>query len=169
MQLEPGRDVAEQDKRRPAVAVGKRRLEMLEHVESDRQRLARVEIPGVLARPPEGLALGCLQSVDVDAALVEKSSVRVGKIAADHADKPDGRKEARRHGSVGSGTAEKILLVLEGGFDLVDRNAADNQNTHKISFFTRRAAGPQRIGLFHSPRLCASARDIIFCSHLTSA
>ena len=70
--------------------------EALEHAELGLERLARVQVPAVLAAPEEGLAAGdALDVGDVDLAVAQHLQLGLAEVVADGADDADpSKKEA---------------------------------------------------------------------------
>ena len=94
--LQHGIDVAEEDVLGPAVAVRDPRLEELEHVEVGADRLAGVEVVGVLALPVEGLPRRALQALEVDGPALEGGQRLLAEVVAHHRHQVHGGEEGRR-------------------------------------------------------------------------
>ncbi|MNT90838.1 hypothetical protein D3C72_2318390 [compost metagenome] len=88
--------------------------------------MGRVEILVVEALPAEGLALDPLQALDVDAAATEQLDVLLGEVGAHDTDQVDGREEARRHGGVSGGSAERLDHFSTGRPDRIQRDRSDD-------------------------------------------
>ena len=104
---------------------------MLEDIERDRTRLARVHVPGVFARPAKRFPLHALHAADVDLARFPKVKFRFRKIVADHADQIHWRKEARAQRRVGGRTAELIGVFFDRRFNGVECDGTNDENRHK--------------------------------------
>ena len=105
MRLKGRRDVRKQHELRLAIGSWQIRAEVLENIQCDRARLARVHVPRVFARPAKRFARDPLDSGGIDLARLPEIEFRLRKIVADDADKFHRRKEARAQGSVGGRTA----------------------------------------------------------------
>ncbi len=90
----------------------------LEHAELRVERLARVQIPAILAAPEEGLAAGdALDVGDVHVAIAQHLQLGLAEIVADGADDVDPIEERGGQREVHGGAAEHPLALPERGLD----------------------------------------------------
>jgi hypothetical protein len=121
-------DVAEEDEARRPRRIGELRLEVGEDVELRVERVRGVEIEVVAPAPEEGAAGGDdFQIVRVDLVLAEDAELVSPEVAADDADDPHVREEARREREVRGRAAEHPLALAERGFHRVERDGADDE------------------------------------------
>src|SRR5690606_22133644 len=91
-----------------------------------------VHVVFVVAAPAEGLAGGVdLHAVGVDAAAVEQVDVVLGEIVSDHAHQGDVGEIGGGDGGVGAASAERLLHFAEGGADMVQSKASNNEYGHE--------------------------------------
>ena len=86
LMLQRGVHIAEEDDVRLLVGIGQHGLEVLEDVQLGEERLAAVEVVAVLATPAEGLAVGALDSLQVDAPAREELHVLLAEVFTDDGD-----------------------------------------------------------------------------------
>ena len=106
--------------------------EALEHAELRVERLARVQVPAVLAVPEERLAAGhALDVDDVDAAARAcTSSCCLAEVVADRADDADLVEERGGQREVHGGAAEHPLALAERRLDGVVGDRSDDGDWH---------------------------------------
>ncbi|MNX84360.1 hypothetical protein D3C86_1161530 [compost metagenome] len=124
--LELGIDVTQEEVLALGVGLGELGLEVREDVQVRHEGVRRVEVLIVEPLPAEGLALDPLQALDVDAAAAEQLDVLFGEVGADNAHEVDGREEARRHGGVGGGSAERLDHFSARRPDRIQRDRSDD-------------------------------------------
>ena len=133
-------DVGEEEDVAGARGLRELRLEGLEHVQPRVERLARVEVPAVLAAPEEGLAARhVLDVVGEGAPRRENGEVLVAEVVADRAHCGHGVEERRRQREVGRRAAEHPLALAERRLDRVERDRSDDRDAHSRSGVRRRA------------------------------
>ena len=74
--LQRRRDVREQREIGLAIRLRQRRLKIFEHVERDRARLTRVQVPSVFARPAKSFSFDALHAFSVDLLILNDSEAR---------------------------------------------------------------------------------------------
>src|SRR5579859_345120 len=110
--------------------VGEFRLERLEYVQVHGQRAPPVQIPFVFPTPAKRLAIGNLQTVEVDGALVKEVLIFLREIGAHDRDHVDRREEASRYRGIAGRAAEQIVMFLDGRLDTIERNRTCDEKTH---------------------------------------
>ena len=113
-------------------SLGQLRLEALEDAQLGVERLARVQVPAVLALPEEGLAAG--DPLDPETSTPRRritSSCASPKSSPTGADDADVVEEGGREGEMDSGAAEHPLALAEGGLDGVVGDRSDNGDWHR--------------------------------------
>src|SRR5438093_645321 len=131
VELELGIDVGEEDKGRTPEPVAERGAEVGEHVELRVEGLRLVQVVAVLPRPAEGPPPGRLEAVQIDAAILEESEVRLREVLADRRDEADLGEEARGVREVRRRSTEDVVDLAEGRLDAVERDRADDEEvTH---------------------------------------
>ena len=129
--LQVGLDVRQEQHVAGARALGQLRLEALEHAQLRVERLARVQVPAVLAAPEERLAAGdALDVGDVDAALAHHVELGLAEVLADRADDADLVEERGGQREVHGGAAEHPLALAERRLDGVVGDRADHGDWH---------------------------------------
>src|SRR5581483_7411218 len=114
--LQAGLDVGQEQHVASTRALGQLRREALEHAELSVERLARVEVPAVLATPEEGLAARhALDVGDVHAAVAHDLQLALAEVLADWADDQDLGEEGGGQREVHGGAAEHPLALAERG------------------------------------------------------
>src|SRR5207245_10269467 len=99
----------------------------LEHVELRVEGLRLVQVVAVLPRPAEGPPPGRREAVQIDAAILEESEVRLREVLADRRDEADLGEEARGVREVGRRSTEDEIGRAEGRLDAVERDRADDE------------------------------------------
>ena len=119
-------DVAEKDDGGFLVFRWQCRSEMFEDVQSDRSRLASVQIPHVFTRPAKGLARSDFQSGEIDIAPLEEFYVLAGKILSDNPHQVHRTVEAGGDRSIRSRASQHFAVLLERGLDIIEGDRTDN-------------------------------------------
>ena len=146
--LQIGRNVGEEDDGWGAVGFRQNGGEMLEDVEFHGAGFASVHVPHVFTRPAKGFARDDLESVEIDLAAFEKFDVFFWEIFADDTDEEDGAEIGSGDRAVGCRTAEKVEVLGERGFDVIQRNGTNNENGHKRrSVLVCRGGGEKKMTL----------------------
>ena len=109
------------------VGIGKRRLEIGEHVELGGQRGALVHVLAVAAGPEEALPLRVLDAGEIDLAALENGLFLLGEILADDGHNAHRRELARRQRKITGRAAERAVHLAEGRFNRIKRHRTDNQ------------------------------------------
>ena len=145
MVLKVGRDVGQKDDWSLAVAVGQGGGEGLENIQLHGAGLTGVHVPHVFPGPAEGFAWNDLEAGEVDLAIAEKFDMFLREILADDANEADGREIRCGDGAVGSGATEEIFVFGELGFDVIQRDGANDENGHRGGTMGRGGASIQKI------------------------
>lgn len=124
-QLIVRRHVREDDERGAGNFRWKLDLPIFEDIEAHVVGGALVHVGVVFAGPGEGFAFGALNAGEVHAVVFQHLQVLLGEIMADDADEIDGAaEEGGGECGVGGGSAEEILGLCFGSFDMVDGDGA---------------------------------------------
>ena len=145
MVLKVRRDVCQENDWSLAVAFGQGGCEGLENIQLHRAGLSGVHVPHVFARPAEGFPGNDLEAGEIDLAIAEKFDMLLREILADDADEADGREVRCGNGAVGSGATEEIFVFGELGFDVIQRDGANDENGHRGGTMGRGGASIQKI------------------------
>ena len=129
--LDVGLDVGEEQHSLARARAESFGSKVLEHAEARLERLARVEVPAVLAGPEEGLAAGDVLDVrDVDAAGAQHVELGLAEVVADRADDADLVEERRGQREMHGGAAEHPLALAERGLDGIEGDGSDDGDGH---------------------------------------
>jgi hypothetical protein len=129
--LQIGLDVGEKQDIARARALGELRREALEHPELRVERLARVQIPAVLALPEEGLAASDpLHVGHVDVASAHHLELLLAEVLAHRSHHAHVVEERRGQGEVHRRAAEHPLALAEGSPDGVVGDRSDHGDGH---------------------------------------
>ena len=112
-------DVREEDHLAVAESVRNARLPTAEHAEVGVDRLGRVQLVVVSPEPAERAARLPDHPAEIDLACAEAIEVALREVLPHHADEPDRRVHAGRHGEVRGRAAEHLAPAVERGFDIV--------------------------------------------------
>ena len=102
-------------------------MEVGKHAESRLQRLATLEIVGVLAFPPKALALGPLHTRPVDAARGQTLELVVGIVLPYDPDDLNGIQDRPSDAEIDCRTAQRVRGLSKWSKDRVQRDTADNE------------------------------------------
>ena len=137
-ELQLGIDVAEKKELGRAKGLGKLGLKVGEHAEPGLERLAALEVVGVLPLPPEALAVRALDAAPIDPAFPETLELGDRVVLADHADHLHRVQQRAGHAEVHRGPPERVGRLAERREDRVERDAADDEQAHQVT------SGPER-------------------------
>ena len=84
----------------------------------------------VAAAPAEGLALGGLETGEVDAAGLQRRELLHRVVAADHADELHAGLVRGRGGEVVGRTAEDFIGLAERSLDGIEGDGTDDEHAH---------------------------------------
>src|SRR5690349_995242 len=129
-ELQLGVDVAQEDELRRAERRRDGGVEVGEHAEPRLQRLAALEIVGILPFPPERYAGHAGHAGEVDAALREAIELREWKVGAHHTHDLHRMQHGARHREENRRAAERVGRLTEGRGHRVEGDRAHHQQAH---------------------------------------
>ncbi len=124
--LQIGGDICQQDDAWIFVAFGEIGGEVFENIQGHRTGLPGVHVPHVFAGPAECLPGNSLETFEIDTTLAEEIDVFTGKVLANDANEVHWAEIGGRDSSVGSGATEQVLMLGELGFDVIERDRAND-------------------------------------------